>query len=232
MPYNINRVQLETLQRFPREPQGPVGWMPISWADMVLDQWQGFEPSLPAKRFDREQLRLYCRNKDTPPMHSFISIMAWGAQYPQDKRKYRDEVASKQAIIEQLIIRTRDENSRQASYDMWRNVVTGLGPSYITKLLAFLSPSEKLAIMDQWTVKSINLLYGQEVIQLLPRGKTRCSPIASCRGADYVRYCDYLEDLKVRLGERTLSATEERIFSRNAPGTWRQHVIDTWRPVN
>ena len=156
--------------------------------------------------------------------------MAWGKQMPQKLQSYREEIASKRTMIEDLVKRTRDGASRQVAYDMWRKKVTGLGPSYITKLLAFLSPTEDMAIMDQWAVKSINLLYDQEVIRLLPRGVINCSPDASCDGADYDRYCSFLEDLQGRLGEPTLSAAEERIFSWPAPATWRQHVIDNWKP--
>lgn len=83
--------------------------------------------------------------------------------------------------------------------------------------------------MDQWAVKSINLLYDQEVIRLLPKEAINCSPDASCRGRDYERYCSYHEDLQGRLGEPTISATEERIFSKSEPATWREYVIDTWR---
>jgi hypothetical protein len=229
MPYIINHSHFETLKRFPREAQGPVGWMPTSWVDIVLDEGQEFEPPLPAIRFDRNQLRSYCRDETTPPMHAFISVMAWGKQMPQKLQSYREEIALKRTMIEDMVKRTRDGASRQAAYDMWRKKVTGLGPSYITKLLAFLSPTEDMAIMDQWAVKSINLLYDQEVIRLLPKGSPNCSPDASCRGTDYERYCSYLEDLQGRLVEPTLSATEERIFSKSAPATWREYVIDTWR---
>ena len=229
MPYDIGPNHFETLKKFPREAQGPVGWMPISWADIVLDEGQEFEPPLPAIRFDRNQLRSYCRDKKIPPMHAFISVMAWGKQMPQKLQSYREEIASKRTMIEDLVKRTRDGASRQVAYDMWRKKVTGLGPSYITKLLAFLSPTEDMAIMDQWAVKSINLLYNQKVIRLLPKGSPNCSPDASCHGADYERYCSYLEDLQVKLGEPTLSATEERIFSKSEPATWRAYVIDTWR---
>ncbi|WP_288039238.1 hypothetical protein [Acidiphilium sp.] len=99
----IDFAHLEVLSRFPWEAQGPVGWMPISWADIVLDEWQGFEPPLPAIRFDRNQLLSYCRDKNTPPMHAFMSVMAWRKQMPQKLQSYREEIALRRTMIEDLV---------------------------------------------------------------------------------------------------------------------------------
>ena len=201
--------------------------MPGSWADIQLDQWQGFDPPLPAIRHGRAQLRAYCRESTTPPMHAYIAVMAWGQQSPKSGR-YREDLRAKKDAIADLVRKTREEMPRADAYDLWRKAkVWGLGPSFFTKLLAFLCPNENMAIMDQWAVKSVNILYNTEVIRL-----TANSPCSSNKGLDYERYCCCLENLQSLLNEKTISSTEERIFSRLIEGrdTWRSYVKETWKP--
>lgn len=122
---------------------------------------------------------------------------------------------------------------RAEAYDFWKGKVWGLGPSFFTKLLAFICPVGGMAIMDQWAVKAMNLLYQSEVVRLAPTkpGVLKTSPCSSNTGRDYERYCLHLEDLRDRLGEASLSATEERIFSRPGGGTWRAHVEENWEAM-
>lgn len=79
-------------------------------------------------------------------------------------------------------------------------------------------------------MKAVNLLYGTVVVRLArPDERMATSPIQGTKGSDYERYCLHIEDLQRRLGEPTLSATEERIFSRYG-SPWRSHVVQHWQP--
>jgi hypothetical protein len=226
----LDEAHFAVLRDIPWTPYGPEGLMPISWADLNLDQWKGFDPPLPARRQSRTELRAYCRDPDTPPMHAFIAVMAWGKQLPRSDR-YREEVQAKQGQICNMVTAVRRGMTRVEAYDRWRGQVWGLGPSYFTKLLAFLCPCESMAIMDQWAAKAVNLLYRREIVRLnAARSGTSTSPSSSNTGKHYECYCHHLEDLQHRLGEASLSSTEERIFSRRGNGTWRDHVEKHWMP--
>jgi hypothetical protein len=43
------------------------------------------------------------------------------------------------------------------------NNLPGIGPAYFTKLIFFVRPTLGGYIMDQWTARSINLLYGKTI---------------------------------------------------------------------
>jgi hypothetical protein len=205
--------------------------MPISWADLVLNQWQEFDPPLPRRRMSRSDLRAYCQAPNTSAMHAFIAIMAWGGQQPWSD-KYRKDLQKKQDDIRVWMAQLRQGMPRADAYELWKGKVWGLGPSFITKLLAFTCSKGDMAIMDQWAVKAVNLLYGREVIRLAGTAPN-VSPCGSTTGQDYDDYCRHLEDLQCRLGEKSLSDTEERIFSRRGEGgkeTWRDHVEKNWKP--
>jgi hypothetical protein len=210
---------------------GAEGLMPASWADLILNQWEGFDPPLPRRRMSRAELWTYCQARKTPPMHAFIAIMAWGGQRPRSD-EYRKDIERKQKEICKLMTELRRGMPREEAYNSLKGKVWGLGPSFITKILAFMCPNGDMAIMDQWAVKAVNLRYKPEVIRLVRTkpGVPGTSPCRSNTGRDYDRYCRHLEDLQHRLGEASLSATEERIFSRRGEA-WRAYVEKNWKQL-
>ena len=226
----LNGTHFEVLQNMSWLPAGAGGVMPTSWADMVLHQWD-FDIPLPARRLTRQELRAYSRDPETPPMHAYIAIMAWGGQSPRSK-KYRADVAAQEAVIIENVQKVRDGLSRAEAYELWIDAVWGLGPSFFTKILCFLCPDENMAIMDQWAVKALNLLYGREVIRLsnVHADGSGGAPSGSNRGDDYERYCRYLEKLQVELGEASISAAEERIFYGSP--FWRDYVKTHWQAAS
>jgi hypothetical protein len=207
-------------------PYGSEGLMPATWADLVLNRWEGFDPPLPQRRMSRTDLRIYCQAPETPVLHAFIAIMAWGGQLPRSRR-YREDFERQQDDICMWMSQLRQGMPRADAYELWKGKVWGLGPSFITKLLAFTCSKGDMAIMDQWAVKAVNLLYGREVIRLSGTAPN-VSPCGSTTGQDYDDYCRHLEDLRCRLGEKSLSDAEERIFSRRGEGTWRDYVEKNW----
>ncbi|KEQ53958.1 hypothetical protein [Sphingobium chlorophenolicum] len=227
----LNQQHLAALQMAAFQPNGRGGMMPISWADVALDQWDGFDPPLPRQRFDRHELRAFCRDKETPVFHAFVAIMAWGRQSARTG-EFRKSVEEKRGQIEQALNGLRAGQGRVEAYNAWSGLVKGLGPSFFTKVIAFMSPSDDVAIMDQWAVKALHLLYGKEIVHLTPPSgdQKRCSPSGKNDGTRYSAYCAHLEHLGSALGLKGASAVEERIFCR-PDGPWREYVDRNWQPM-
>lgn len=230
MSMQLNARHLAALRGTAFQPNGPGGLMPSSWADVALDRWDGFDPPLPPRRFDRRELRAYCQDPNTPAFHAFVAIMAWGGQAARS-RKFREAIKVRQDAVEKALHRLREGQTRAQAYDSWSGLIWGLGPSFLTKVIAFMSPAEDVAIMDQWAVKALHLLYGTRIVHLSPpRGEgRRASPAKKNDGSHYDAYCAHLEDLREVLGLRTVADAEERIFCRPG-GAWRDYVHRHWRP--
>jgi hypothetical protein len=190
LPLVVDQAHFAVLRDIAWTSYGAEGVMPISWADLVLNRWEGFDPPLPARRQSRAELRAYCQDPATPPMHAFIAVMAWGVKMPKS-RKYREDVLAKQDLICGMLASVRQGIPRAAAYDLWKGKVWGLGPSFFSKLLAFMCPVGSMAIMDQWAVKAVNLLYQSEVVRLATTkpDESETSPCNSNTGRDYEHYC-------------------------------------------
>ncbi|WP_375196396.1 hypothetical protein [Sphingobium sp.] len=226
----LNDLHLAALRGMAFQPNGPGGVMPSTWADAALDRWNGFDPPLPPRRFDRRELRAYCLDPDTPVFHAFVAIMAWGGQEARS-RKFREAIEARQDVLETALYRLREGQARAKAYDSWSGLIWGLGPSFLTKVIAFMSPTEDVAIMDQWAVKALHLLYGTRIVHLSPpKGEDRrASPTNKNDGGRYDAYCAHLEHLRDALGLRSVLDTEERIFCRPG-GMWRKYVRLNWHP--
>jgi len=227
---HLHQQHLSVLRAAPFSPNGPGGVMPTSWADSALNIWSGWNPPLPQVRLCRAALRTYCQDPATPPFHAFVAIMAWGNQVARSA-KFRTAVMQNRADIEHALNDLRKGLAPAVAYDRWRGMLWGLGPSFFTKIIAFMSPAENVAIMDQWAVKALHLLYGTKMVHLSPpSGNGRmASPMAKNRGHHYADYCDHLAHLGQILGVATVSGVEERIFCRPS-GPWRAYVHQHWQP--
>lgn len=236
---SLSETHFQVLEHSEKKRQGPVGIEATKWAAQTFGGQINFGPPLPNYKMDRGQLRRFSIDPKTPPMNAYIAIMAWGGQLIN--KANAKALLEQQHVVEGIVEETRkNKMSREDAYNLWKGKVKGLGPSFLTKLLAFLCPDENMTIMDQWTVKSINLLYQKEVIKLT-RGRNKegagASPQGECTGKDYERYHKYLEQIQKKLNETTpsaekmtLSETEECIFSTWNNGEWRKYVRDNWKP--
>jgi hypothetical protein len=98
----------------------------------------------------------------------------------------------------------------------------GMGPAYFTKLIHFLGPADGY-ILDQWTARSTNLLFGPLVyLKPVHRGWHVDDRNTS---AHYERYCAQVEWLAEQISRRVAavlpSEVEHALF---APGGWREYV--------
>lgn len=153
-------------------------------------------------------------------------ILAWGGQQINHGRKSLSkehwDVWKKPCF--ELIRKNEDPiDSYEKFFELdQKGLLKGIGPAFYTKLIFFLGEGDGL-IMDQWTSRSINLLFNDEIIKL-QRGNRKTSGdhiyVVSKSNNQNV-YCKYIKcvtELSAYLSnevgqEITPPKTEEYIFS-------------------
>lgn len=192
---------------------------------------------------------------DTVLRDLVIDILAWGVMREVSARralpKWDDWKAPCHALVQGCGVGD--------AYDQFFRLqraekLPGMGPAYYTKLIYFLGKGDGL-IMDQWTSRSINLLFGKEIIDLQPGQRKSNSDRyytvkpTNDRGV-YATYNEAIAILANKLSENlqervSLSETEELIFSfttdrkksphldydhYKAATAWRKYVEENHRP--
>lgn len=211
------------------------GHNPVSWVTSIR-----FKPDV-VSHFDthrqtREELRTFIsRHKD--PVVQFAAVMAWGGMRHRNGRKslksentWRNLIAdlsnpsiSRSEAFQAFITHRKDRKSSAFLH--------GVGVAYFTKLLFFIRPTSDAYILDQWTGKSINLLFG-DAANKHPIVKFDGNTISDRNTADdYERFCLCIEALAIKLAVSP-SEAEERIFSNGGgngkDGAWRAYVKNKW----
>lgn len=223
---------IEKLKETPFESQGSVGDVPDMWAkDMELE----YDFDLPKKVLEREEVRIYCQEPKIPILMSYLIVMAWGGQGrgPGGKKYAKNAWNSMQKYqnLDKLEVLRNGCLSRSRAYELFcdSGKVPGLGPAYFTKLLHFFSPDSNMYIMDQWTMKSVILLCGKNIIRHSQDGLSDENT-----GENYELYCRIIDDLVKVIGARDGNEVEQRLFSvgsiiRRPRGEFRQYVVDQWK---
>jgi hypothetical protein len=131
-------------------------------------------------------------------------------------------------LIEDL--RNKKIKTREEAYTLFTvlrksNKLKGMGPAYFTKLICFVNPELKGYIMDQWTSKSINLLFENKTVDLTNSGHVADKNSASV----YEDFCFKIEYLADLLNLKPIDL-EENLFSNGGvnKAKWRQFVVDNW----
>jgi hypothetical protein len=210
------------------------------WEGRVPRQWAYYTTGvvfdkLPIKALTRPELvALAADESGYTDAEVFLSVMAWGGMNVAYSRSAWRYFVILQPIIGKL---RKGAFSRQAAYAALSGTLAtlpnpGMGPTYFTKLIYFCCPKQRGYIMDQWTGKSINLLFesadgGPPPVTFL--GK-RVSPKNSSER--YEQFCQLVEALGERLGEKNGGEVERRLFSSGARGAqecgrWRRYVVNT-----
>src|SRR5690606_3910358 len=126
----------------------------------------------------------------------------------------------------------REVPERQLAYQRFSVLradgrLPGMGPAFFTKLIFFMGQSPRGYILDQWTARSVNLLFCDDPIKLLPGGFVSDANDATA----YERFCTRVEQLAPILSEATGQPhcgeeAERAIFSRGGKraGKWRRYV--------
>lgn len=156
-----------------------------------------------------------------------IAILSWGGMNREHGKSLFQNKEWLELIekIKSNQIRTREEAYALFTALRKNKKLKGMGPAYFTKLICFVNPSLKGYIMDQWTSKSINLLFKNKIIALTNSGHV-ADKNSSAIYEDFCLKIEYLADL---LNLKPIDI-EENLFSNGGinKGKWRQFVVDNW----
>jgi hypothetical protein len=231
MPPPYRNPHFNTFAAIPNIPQGPVGYIPATWATNHNLTRNRNVVGLPQYQLNRLQVRAFCRNPANHVLFGYLCAMAWGFQGagPGGRGHVASAWAARKKLIPTLTTLRSGSLTRVHAYNLFTGAsgIPGLGPSYFTKLLYFFSPSSDFYIMDQWTGKSVDLLTGNWTVQMPGNGN---------KGGNYQAYCEEV-DLLAGLLHITAEQVEERMFSQGGrqPRPWRAHVRKHWiaqKPVH
>lgn len=194
------------------------------WSSVFVDQETRLEPT----DVSRDELKILCANLEYSDAEVFAAVMAWGGMI---RKHGRSVAANIENICNVLSDLRNDKICRDKAYSTFIEMrrsrpqkIIGMGPAYFTKLIFFCSPRHDGYIMDQWTSKSINLIYGDNIVDLYGLGFVSDKNDTQT----YVRFCLAVEKL-AKIGGWSPEETEIRLFyeGRNK-GEWRKYVMEHW----
>ncbi len=126
---------------------------------------------------------------------------------------------------------------RQAAYDLFReakrtSALQGIGPAFFTKFIFFFMGRRPASgyIMDQWTARSVNLIFGRPVV--ITRGigsqSARMPSQIVCdsnTSANYEAFCECVEWLADEAGVSPEEAELSLFSEGRGKGAWRSYVV-------
>lgn len=242
-------------------PQPPVIAADGKGEGESIAQWYtgtlpAFAPAIatldPAERRNRAQLIALRDDPAVPIADLCIAILAWGDMRISNRNHLLSRPADRWLAVAKRV--RNGELDRRRAFEEFAvlhqdkgKVMIGMGPAYYTKLIYLLMPREGAGpvgyIMDQWLGRSINLLYGGDVVRMEEsfgwdrkgRGRKRTiQPVAGANvskwndSGNYERFCLAVEDLAARMGpDWTPDATELALLSVGGHDRqdWRKYVI-------
>lgn len=205
-----------------------------------FQRWSGTKPKDWARYFSSENLnpkldlcigRYELLNedftKDLTNQEMAFAVLSWGGM----NREHGASLFQNKewlGIIEDM--RNENVKTREEAYSLFLALrktkrLKGMGPAFFTKLICFSNPRLKGYIMDQWTSKSINLLFKDELVAL-----TKAGYVSDKNSAiTYENFCLKIEKLSELLKIDSMDI-EENLFSSGGinKGKWRQFVVTTW----
>jgi hypothetical protein len=156
-----------------------------------------------------------------------IAILSWGGMNREHGKSLFEHKEWLNVINK---MRNNEIETRKEAYELFAELrknkkLKGMGPAYFTKLICFVNPNLKGYIMDQWTSKSINLLFSNKTVFFHNNGNVTDKNTDKIY-EDFCLKIEYLADL-LKLKPIDL---EENIFSNGGAnkGKWRQFVVDNW----
>lgn len=230
----INQTHLSVLEAAADSKEW-AGSTPTEWASWVCgSDGSVFVSRLPEGRINRKLLAAICNDMNTPTEVAFLAIMAWGGmnrRYGRTAWQNRE-----QGLLEAMNDIRGKTSTAGALYSVFHSLslngrLPGIGPAYFTKLIFFLSPRSNAYIMDQWTAKSINLLFGSQIHLIVGPDRGRDTVSKKNSSKTYEQFCANVDALALKMGCNGAEA-ERRIFSqaRPSPDHWRHYVKITWDP--
>jgi Putative 8-oxoguanine DNA glycosylase OGG-like protein len=212
-------------QNFPNQPvQGEVGNCPSSYLKYKKLQLPSKYSKLENRALNRSEVRKICQDGSIDVLASFSCVMAWGGQR-RDHYKKAIENKHLPEIIGLLIKGIPREAAFNFLNDLYLSKkLTGIGIAFFTKLIYFFGSKQNGFILDQWTSKSSALLCVSPPVRIgktRQNGKTIYFPEKDTTGAEYEKFCCFIEHLADKLGWNA-DATEVALFGKGT--AWRKHI--------
>lgn len=221
----MNGKHLEFLIQIVDQEHGYVGNNSLNWAQNVLPN-KNFDNFL-NKRFNRYELFEYCRNLNNDDLNVLVAILSWGGMNRRHGTSLFANPETVMGLVNNLrkgIYQTRQDAFKTFQENRLCNLTPGLGIGYFTKLICFLAPNLKGYIMDQWVSKSINLLMGNNVVQLTGNSWVNDNNSSET----YEIFCTHIDNLAQILNCSGFEA-EKRLFSvGRRQGAWRNYLIQNY----
>ncbi|MEN8857935.1 MAG: hypothetical protein ABF260_07705 [Flavobacteriaceae bacterium] len=179
------------------------------------------------KKLTRNELLDTFYKKELTDEELGIAILSWGGMNREHGKSLFQNKEWLQLIKD---LRNNQIKTREEAYNLFavlrqNKKLKGMGPAYFTKLICFVNPGLKGYIMDQWTSKSINILYDKKIIHLTKSGHVSDKNT----GLIYEEFCAKIEELANRLSIDPMTL-EENLFSSGGinKGNWRKFIVDNW----
>jgi Putative 8-oxoguanine DNA glycosylase OGG-like protein len=212
----------ETYKGKPPE-QGKVGQKPSC---LFRKLEEPFSNKLYDQQLDRETLRTICHNEKNN-IHILICIMAWGEMRFSNVKHLKTilEAEEMRNKLSEIISQLKKSNlSREQAFNLLKEskqkgFLKGIGISYYTKILySFCSDAY---ILDQWTAKSMRLLFNDFPITLTKDGL----PSPKTSSDDYESFCEAIEELARKLKWKP-EQVEIGLFGKGLtkPLCWRDYI--------
>ena len=179
-----------------------------------------------------------------------VDVLAWGGMGTKYGRTALPAWESwKHACVGLFNGSLNASEAYECFYELQRDRrMPGIGPAYYTKLIFFLGKGDGL-IMDQWTGRSVNLLFGNFIrIDREHAAPDRATVNSQNKAAVYLKYIDHVQKVASHLSaslnkDISTDKAEEFLFSispKKKPRTlnrdqhavvsaWRKHVIESDR---
>ncbi len=229
IPMSINEKSFSVFYSAHPENQYPETWKgknPIKWFQNVTEascKRDALNAAGP-EAMDRGRLFEFCANPTVEAMDIFVAVCAWGGMRVDHGRRAWPLANIWGPAIDELKANCLSNREAYGLFDHIRGEggLSGVGPAYFTKFIFFVRPDLGGYIMDQWTERSINLLYGTTI--KLIRGKDG-QYVGKNSPEIYEDFCRKIEDVSGRLNI-TPEKAEIALFSNGGkrPGAWRKYV--------
>lgn len=237
---NFN-IFLDTLTNF--EVQGTFGHIPNDFLNGIIlslgvnrisTSLMILQNNLPLQRLTRAEVFNICESEKFSFEYKVICILSWGAMHRGNAHKFFGNWNSFNIQLDNILTSYKNgQVTRCLAFEQIRQLETlGCGPAYFTKLLFFFNFGGAY-IMDQWTSKSIELLWEENDRIGILFDYTNNYITRANTGMFYEMYCSRVEKIThivnlILETEYTPTEIEERIFSNggNNPGEWRKHIKD------
>ena len=146
-------------------PKSWRGRSPLKWCTTAKIPHGAALATAGPEPMDRRQLFEFSGRPDVNAQDFFLAVCAWGGMRINNVRLAWRHVERWRPVIDKL---RADCQDRREAYHIFSRLradggFPGVGPAYFTKLIYFGRPVVNGYIMDQWTSRSINLLYGKTI---------------------------------------------------------------------